>query len=76
MEGAKGSELEVLSRNDHVEDLRQNASTMPRFYARKADTPKHGVDEISARHAARIPAGASVGDSIKSSIQRSSLFGR
>ena len=24
MEGTKGFELEVLSRNDHVEDLRQN----------------------------------------------------
>ena len=34
------------------------ASTMPaEFYARKADTPKHGVGEIGARHAARIPAG-------------------
>jgi len=58
MEGTKGFELEVLSRNDHVEDLRQNrVHDACRFYARKADTPKHGVGEISARHAARIPAG-------------------
>src|SRR5208337_1709638 len=78
MEGAKGSELEVLSRNDHVDDFRQNrVHDVRRFCARKADTPKHGVGEIGARHAARIPAGRIyVGDCIRSSIERWSLFGR
>ena len=60
---------EVLSRNDHVDDFRQNRVHDVRESARKADMPKHGVGVISTLHAAEC-AGASVGDCIKSPIER------
>ena len=47
-------ELEALSRNDHLEDFRQNrVHVVCRFRARKTYASAHGVGEISARHVAR-----------------------
>ncbi len=58
MEGAKRMELEALSRNDHLEDFRENrVHVVCRFRARKTYASAHGVGEISARQAARILAG-------------------
>ncbi len=46
-------ELEALSRNDHVEDFRQNrVHVLCRFCARKTYAPMHGAGEISALHGA------------------------
>jgi hypothetical protein len=46
-------ELEALSRNDHVEDFRQNrVHVLCRFRARKTYAPMHGAGEISALHGA------------------------
>ncbi len=46
-------ELEALSRNDRVEDFRQNrVHVLCRFCARKTYAPMHGAGEISALHGA------------------------
>ena len=71
MEGAKGSELEVLSRNDHVDDFRQNRVHDVCRFARESPMRRSTASTRSAR--VTLPEsllGASVGDSIKSSIQR------
>ena len=50
--------FEALSRNDHVDDFRQDCvHVVRRFSARKTCASAHGVGEIRARHGAGIAAG-------------------
>ena len=64
-------ELEAPSRNDHVDDFRQDCiHDGCRSYARKADTPNHGAGESARVTLPESLLGATVGDSIKSSIER------
>ena len=60
-------ELDALSRNDHVEDFRQNRVHAPRQFARERPTRRSTASARSARFTLPNVLGASVGDSIKSS---------